>query len=75
MSENELLYKGYVIVATPALRHDVWETSGHIQKAGDPLAPRIFFLASDTFFTKEGAIKAAINEGKQIIDREFEGLE
>jgi len=74
MSENEVLYKSHVIVATPALRHDVWETSGHIQKAGDPSAPKIFFLASDTFFTKKEAIKAAINEGKKIIDREFEGL-
>ncbi|HNR13901.1 MAG TPA: HlyU family transcriptional regulator [Thermodesulfobacteriota bacterium] len=75
MSNHELEYKNHVIIATPALQNSLWTTSGHIQKTDGPLAPRVFFLTSDTFLTEEEAIKNAWKEGKKIIDGELQGKE
>lgn len=67
---DEIVYKGYVIVAVPSKIADSgeWTVNIRIEKhTGDQIASRPF-SASNTFKTRPEAIQHCFAFGRQIID-------
>jgi len=70
--QNEILYKGYLIKAVPSQVADTEKWAINVQITKDNRS-HVYesYIASNTWDTRDEAIKGSINFGIQIIDRKF----